>query len=50
MVTMELTRFGGLFFRDFDHFAALILAAVRARAMRKLGFVAIGALGMTEHS
>jgi hypothetical protein len=47
---MELTGFGGLFFRDFDHFAALVLAAMRTGAMRKLGFVAIGALGVAEHA
>jgi hypothetical protein len=50
MVTMELTGFGGLFFRDFDHFAAFVLAAVRTGAMRKLRFVAIGALRVAEHA
>jgi hypothetical protein len=34
-----------LFFRNLDHFASLIAAAVRAGAMRKLRLVAIGALG-----
>ena len=34
-----------LFFGDFDHFAALILAAVRADAVRNLGLMAIGAFG-----
>jgi hypothetical protein len=48
MVTMELTLFGALFFRDFNHFAALVLAAMRAGAMRELGFVAIGALGVAQ--
>jgi hypothetical protein len=50
MVTMEWTIFGGLFFRDFDHFAALVLAAMRAGAMWKLRFVAIGALSVAEHA
>jgi hypothetical protein len=50
MVTMELTLFGSLFFRDLDHFTALVLAAMRAGAMWKLRFVAIGALGVAEHA
>jgi hypothetical protein len=50
MVTMELTFFGGLFFRNLDHFAAFVAAAMRAGAMRKLGFVAIGALGVAKHA
>jgi hypothetical protein len=50
MVTMELTGFGALFFRDFDHFTALVLAAMRTGAVRKLRFVAIGALGVAEHA
>ncbi len=45
-----MTVFGMLFFRDFDHFAAFVLAAMRAGAMGKLRFVAIGALGMAEHT
>jgi hypothetical protein len=47
---MELTLFGVLFFRDFNHFAALILTAMRTGAMGKLRFVAIGALGVAEHA
>jgi hypothetical protein len=50
MVTMELTVSGALFFRDFNYFAALVLAAMRTGAMRKLRFVAIGALGVAEHA
>ena len=50
MVTMELTISAGLFFRDFDHFTAFVLAAMRTGAMRKLRFVAIGALGVAEHA
>jgi hypothetical protein len=50
MVTMELTGFGGLFFRDFNHFAAFVLAAMRAGAVRKLRLVAIRALGVAEHA
>jgi hypothetical protein len=50
MVTMELTISGALFFRDFDHFAALVAAAMRTGAVRKLRFVAIGALGVAEHA
>jgi hypothetical protein len=34
-----------LLLRDFDHFAAFILAAMRARAMRQFLLVAVGALG-----
>jgi hypothetical protein len=34
-----------LFFDDFDHFAPLILAAVRTNAMRQFGLVTVGALG-----
>jgi hypothetical protein len=40
-----MTNAGGLFFRDFDDFAAFVSAAVRTGAMGKFGFVAIGALG-----
>src|SRR5579863_2556883 len=36
---------GRLFFGDFDHFAALVFAAMRTHAMRDLGFMAVGALG-----
>jgi hypothetical protein len=50
MVTMELTVCGALFFRDFDHFAALVLAAMRTSSMGKLRFVTIGALGVAEHA
>src|SRR5678815_1958462 len=35
----------GLLFGDLNHFAALVLAAVRANAMGQLGFVAVGAVG-----
>jgi hypothetical protein len=49
MVTMDMTLFGELFFRDLDHFTALVAAAMRAGAMGKLGFVAIGALGVALH-
>jgi hypothetical protein len=45
MVTMDETESGPLFFRNLDHFTALIAAAVRAGAMGKLGLMAIGALG-----
>jgi hypothetical protein len=34
-----------LLLRDFDHFAAFILTAMRARAMRQLLLVAVGTLG-----
>ena len=34
-----------LLLRDFDNFAAFILAAMRARAMRQFLLVAVGALG-----
>ena len=34
-----------LFFRNLNHFAALIAPAMRTGAVRELGFVAIGALG-----
>jgi hypothetical protein len=34
-----------LLLRDFDYFAALVLSAVRANAMRHFGLVAIGAFG-----
>jgi len=50
MVTMELTLFAVLFFRDFNHFAAFVLATMRTGAMWKLRFVAIGALGVAEHA
>jgi hypothetical protein len=50
MVTMELTFFGALFFRNLNHFAALVAAAMRTGAVWKLGFVAIGALGVAEHA
>jgi hypothetical protein len=40
-----MTISGCLFFRDFNHFAALVAAAMRAGAMGKLRFVAIRALG-----
>jgi hypothetical protein len=43
-----MTFSASLFFRDLDHFAALILTAMRAGAMRKLGFVAIGAFGVAQ--
>jgi hypothetical protein len=36
---------GDLFFRYLDYFAALIAPAMRTGAVRKLGFVAIRALG-----
>jgi hypothetical protein len=45
-----MTISGVLFFRDFDHFAALITAAMRAGAMGKLRFVAVGALGAAGHA
>jgi hypothetical protein len=45
-----MTISGVLFFRDFDYFAALVAAAMRTGAMRKLGFVAIGTLGMAERA
>jgi hypothetical protein len=49
MVTMDMTVFGALFFRDLDHFTAFVAAAMRAGAMGKLWFVAIGALGVALH-
>jgi hypothetical protein len=36
---------GALFFRNLDHFPAFVAAAMRTDAVRKLRFVAIGALG-----
>jgi hypothetical protein len=48
MVTMELTFYGALFFRNLNHFAAFIAAAMRTGAMWEFRFVAIGALGMAE--
>jgi hypothetical protein len=35
---------GKLLLFDLDHFATLILSAVRANAVRELGFMAVGAL------
>jgi len=43
-----MTISGALFFRNLDHFTAFIAAAMRTGAVRKLRFVAIGALGVTE--
>ena len=40
----------GLFFRDFDDFTALVLAAFRAGAMGEFRLVAIGALGKAGHT
>jgi hypothetical protein len=34
-----------LFFRNLNYFAAFIAATMRAGAVRKFGFVAVGALG-----
>jgi hypothetical protein len=45
-----MRTFGGLFFGNLDHFTALVAAAMRTGAMGKLGFVAIGALGVAEHA
>jgi len=45
---MTISR--SLFFRNLDHFAALVAATVRTGAVRKLRFVAIGALGVAEHA
>jgi hypothetical protein len=41
-----MTISDALFFRNLNHFAAFVAAAVRTGAVRKLGFVAIGALGV----
>ena len=38
----------GLFFDNFDDFAAFIFSAARAHAVRQLGFVAAGALGQNR--
>jgi hypothetical protein len=43
-----MTISGSLFFRNLYHFTTFIAAAMRTGAMRELGFVAIGALGVTE--
>ena len=43
-----MTISGALFFRDLDHFATFIAAAMRTGAMRELRFVAIGALGAAQ--
>jgi hypothetical protein len=40
-----MTISGGLFFRNLDHFAAFVAATMWTGAVRKLRFVAIGALG-----
>jgi len=40
-----MTISGSLFFRNLNYFAAFIAATMRTGAVRKLGFVAIGALG-----
>jgi hypothetical protein len=45
-----MTISDALFFRNLDHFTAFIAAAVRTGAMWKLGFVAIGTLGMAERA
>jgi hypothetical protein len=50
MVTMEKTISGALFFRDLDHFTAFITAAMRAGAVGKLRFVAIGAFGAPSNA
>jgi len=34
-----------LFLYDFDHFAALVLSAMRAHTVRQLGLMAVGTLG-----
>jgi len=40
-----MTFSGALFFRNLNHFAAFIAAAMRTGTVREFGFVAIGALG-----
>ena len=43
-----MTFSGSLFFRNLDHLAAFVTAAMRAGAVRELRFVAIGALGAAQ--
>jgi hypothetical protein len=50
MVTMDMTVLGALFFRNLDHFAAFVAAAVRTSPVWELRFMAIRALGMTERA
>jgi hypothetical protein len=50
MVTMDMTLLGKLFFRDLDHFAAFVAAAVRTSPVRELRFVTIWALSVAERA